>query len=699
MVTPRALFFLAEQNWRDVPPSHFPLEEETMNTLTDTSEHRGHLSDRQEREAKVTLTYSASKTFELVAEVLDRWNRPVSKYLAIFGAFLVLLMSFVIVLDVFLRTFFDAPIAASIEYEQLMLLVVVFLSISNTMIKKGHVGVDIISSKFPPKVRMVTGAILSPISIFVFVLIGTQNVLEAIDKFQLGELYEIAGWPTWPFYLIIVLGCALITIVFLKNLLENYARMLLTFSKPWIWLVLAASITAISVLSPYLMDLLSVELRAFETGLYGMLFLAVLMFLGYPIAFAMGFIGIIGNWYLSGAATSFGIVRMSIFNTVADYFLCVIPLFILMGFLCYMAGLSGKLYEAAYKWFGQLPGGLSIATIFGCAGFSAICGDSMATAATMGSVALPEMKKFRYSDSLATGCIAAGGTLGILIPPSIGFIIYGIITEQSVGKLFLAGILPGILLTLMFSAMVVIRCYMNPALGPAAPKVDFREKVRSLKGIIPVVGLFVLVIGGLYRGFFTPTEAGGVGAAGALIIALCSKQFTWNRLLDALTETGRMTAMIFVIVIGVTLLGYFISLSEIPLLLSSFIVSLPVSRYVILLLIFIFYILLGDWINIIPMIMLTLPIVFPTVVALGFDPIWFGVTMVIIMEMGQISPPVGINVFVIYGVAKDVPMSKIYLGTLPFLLVEILIIIILIFFPDIAMMLPNAMEGLAEIHG
>jgi C4-dicarboxylate transporter DctM subunit len=375
----------------------------------------------------------------------------------------------------------------------------------------------------------------------------------------------------------------------------------------------------------------------------------------------------------------------------------VIPFFVMMGFLCFRSGISVSLYEAGRKIFGQLPGGLAIGTVFGCAGFASICGDSMATAGTMGSVSYPEMKKYRYKDSLATSCVAAGGTLGILIPPSMGFIIYGLIAEVSIGKLFVAGIIPGILLAIFFSVIILIRCMIDPTLGPPGPGVSLKEKVFALKDVWPILVLFIIVIGGIYMGVFTPTEGGGIGTLVALLIGLAKKSLSFKGLVRACVESMALTSVIFGILIGVTILGYFITISEIPMRMAGIIVALPLSRWAIFAVILLLYVFLGMVMNIIPMILITLPILFPTIKGLGFDPIWFGVVMVIMMEMGQITPPVGVNVFVIASVAKGVPMSSIFKGVAPFILAMILVIILLAIFPNLALFLPNSMNTLAPI--
>jgi len=634
-----------------------------------------------------------------VVEGLEKVIVPLTKRLAIIGAVLCMIMSIIISVDVALfRFLLNRPLSGTIEYEQFMLSVVVFLSVAYTMHQKGHVSVDILSTRFPPRVHSFVQNLLCILGVFFFSIMAVQNASRVKISYDIGEIGQVTGIPFWPFLIIVVVGCILVCLIIFIELFTNLDWMLKNLSRPWMSIFLSTGVSFFVITLPVLLrDIFAFEIGTLTSGVIGIFLMLVLMAIGFPIAFSMGIVGILGNWYLSGADTSFAIVRMLVFETSADYFFSIIPLFILMGFLCFTAGLSRNLYNAAYSWFGSLKGGLAIASVFACGGFAAICGDSLATAATMGTVALPEMKKFRYADSLATGCIAAGGTLGILIPPSMGFVIYGIITEQSVGKLFMAGLLPGILLSILFAVTIGIRTKLNPSLGPAGSRTTLSHKFNALKGVWGVIALFLLVIGGIYLGFFSPTEAGGIGATGALILTFLSKRFSWPKIMDGLLETGRMTAMIFVILIGVAILGYFIALSGIPLELSRFIVSLQTSRYIILALVLFLYLILGMLMNIIPMIMLTLPIIFPTIIALGFDPIWYGVVMVIMMEMGQITPPVGINVFVIYGVAKDVPMEKIFRGILPFLIAEVIILIILIIFPEIALLLPESMETLPDI--
>ncbi len=427
-------------------------------------------------------------------------------------------------------------------------------------------------------------------------------------------------------------------------------------------------------------------------GIIGLVVLVALMFLQIPVGFVMAIVGFTGFGLLVTWDASLNLLARDFFSIFSSYNLTVIPLFVLMGQLAYHSGISGRLFNAAHKFFGHLPGGLAIATIGACAGFSAICGSTSATAATMASVALPEMKKYNYDPSLATGVVAAGGSLGILIPPSTIFIIYGIMTEQSVGKLFMAGILPGILLSLLFVATVLIWTRMQPGLCEPAPKSTLKEKIASLSGIIETFILFILVMGGLFIGIFTPTEAAAIGAFGTLIIALIGRNLSWRGFVQSLQETTRISCMILVIVAGATVFGHFLAVTSIPTEIGNWVSELHLHRYIIMGLILFIYLAMGCLMDSLAMIMLTIPIFFPVVTVLGFDPIWFGVIIVVVTEMGVITPPVGINVYVVAGVARDIPLHVIFKGTAHLLMAQLATAFLLILFPQIALFLPGLMK-------
>ncbi len=428
-------------------------------------------------------------------------------------------------------------------------------------------------------------------------------------------------------------------------------------------------------------------------GVIGILFLFFLLAMRMQVGFAMALVGFLGFAILSSYESSAMIISMEPFKIGSAYSLSVVPLFILMAQFANHSKMGFEIYQTMYRWIGFLPGGLSMATIGGCAGFSAISGSSVATAVTMGMVSLPEMKRFGYADSLATGGLAAGGTLGILIPPSTIMILYGILTEQSFGQLFIAGIIPGILLSGFFMASVYIMAKINPKLAPPGPRFTLKEKLFALKDTWGILSLFILVMGGLYTGWFTPSEAGGVGAFGAFTIAILRRRLNMGNLKDSLSSTIGTTAMVFAILIGAHIFGYFLTISEIPDQLSGWIAGLGYNRFIIISIIIVIYVILGCFMEGYAIMVLTIPIIYPLVLDLGFDPIWFGIIITLVIEMGLITPPLGINVFVIGGIADGVPMYTIFKGIIPFWIAMMVCVVILIIFPQIALFLPASMSG------
>lgn len=427
----------------------------------------------------------------------------------------------------------------------------------------------------------------------------------------------------------------------------------------------------------------------FVIGLAGFAVLIILMFLRMPVGFVMALVGYLGFGIIISWSAASSLIIRDFYATFSSYNLTVVPLFVLMGQVAFHSGISGRLFNSANKFFGHLPGGLAIATIGACAGFSAVSGSTSATAATMASVALPEMKKFKYDPALATGVVAAGGSLGILIPPSTIFIIYGIMTEQSIGELFIAGVIPGILLSLFFIISILIWTRFNPEIGPRAPRSSWNERIKSLSGIIETLILFVLVMGGLFAGFFTPTEAAGIGASGTIVIALAGRRLSWQGFVRALYDTTRISCMIFVVVAGATVFGHFLAVTQIPANIGAFVADLQFHPMIIMGFIIVIYLFLGCLMDSLAMIMLTIPIIYPVVLAMGYDPIWFGVVIVVIAEMGVITPPVGINAYVVAGVARDVPLHLIFRGALHMLYAMIALAVLLLVFPKLATFLPQ----------
>jgi tripartite ATP-independent transporter DctM subunit len=426
-------------------------------------------------------------------------------------------------------------------------------------------------------------------------------------------------------------------------------------------------------------------------AILGFFVLFALMLLRVPVGMAMGLVGVTGYAWIVGPGPALKLVGQTSMRTVTDYTFGVIPMFMLMGALVSVSGVSRELFKAANSMIGHLRGGLGIATVVACGGFAAICGSSVATAATFSAVAYPEMRRFNYPQSFSTGVIAAGGTLGAILPPSTVLAVYAILTQQDIGKLFMAGIVPGIVAITMYVMTIMVIVKVRPGWLPGGEAKPWSERLADLKNVWAPLVLFVFVIGGLYGGFFTPTEAGGVGASGAFLLGLLRRKLDGPKIREALLSATRTAAAVFTVLIGALLFGYFLTITQSPQRLTEFLTSLGLGRYGVLALIMLMYLVLGCLMDAMAMIILTVPIIFPVIVHLGFDPIWFGVIIVMTVELGLIHPPVGMNVFVIKSVVKDVSFTTIFKGVLPFILTDILRLIILIAFPIIALWLPTRM--------
>lgn len=424
----------------------------------------------------------------------------------------------------------------------------------------------------------------------------------------------------------------------------------------------------------------------------GFVVLFILMVLRVPVGVAMGIVGVGGFGLLAATKPALNLLAQSPIRVATDYDLAVIPMFILMGAFATAAGMSRELFRAGEAWLGHRRGGLAMATVAACAGFAAINGSSVATAATMTTVTLPEMRRFGYHPGFSTGVIAAGGTLGIMIPPSVVFALYGILTEQDIGKLFISGILPGLLAIVLYMVLIQVVCWLRPDLMPRGPKTDWHERFASLRDIWATVLLFAGIVGGLYGGVFTATEAAGCGAVGALLIGILRGRLGWGEIKSSLIEAVRTSASIFTIVVGAFLFGYFLVITQTPQKVSDFLTGLPVGPYGVLVLILVMYLILGALMDELAIILVTVPIIYPVMLQLGFDPIWFGVIIVMVTTLGMVMPPVGINVFVINSIARDVSLWQIYKGVMPFILVDLVRLALLVLFPAIALYLPSQMN-------
>lgn len=423
----------------------------------------------------------------------------------------------------------------------------------------------------------------------------------------------------------------------------------------------------------------------------GFLAVFVLLFAGLPLTFGLGVVGFVGFTYIVGPAPAFAMTAQIAWDTLSNYSLAILPLFLLMGNLVNRAGLSQELYDASNAFVGHRKGGLAMATIIACGGFAAVCGSSVATAATMAKIALPPMRRYGYSEALSTASVAAGGTLGILIPPSAIMVIYGTMTETSVGKLFIAGIIPGLLGILLYVAAVGYHTIVDPKAGAGGPRTPWSERWKLLAGVWPTVALFVLVIGGIYGGVFAAQEAAGIGAAGAFLVALFRGALTVRSLMLILAETVRTTAMLMVVLIGALVFTNFINLTNVSSQLVSLIQSYNLSPLNVILIIIIFYVLLGCVFESLAMILLTIPVFFPLVTSIGFDPVWFGVLIVMMVEIAQITPPIGMNLFVIKALSPGLKNMTLYRGIAPFIAADLIRVATIVFLPGLVLFLPNQM--------
>jgi tripartite ATP-independent transporter DctM subunit len=619
-------------------------------------------------------------------EGFEKRIEPAIRYLNAAGACTSLLMVILVTAHVLSRALFKKPLVGTVELEELMIVILVFCGIAYTQITRSHISVDFVTARLSKGMQSVVATATSLVNTLFFMALTWQSLVLSQEQMSDGtatfDLQIPLFWVMW----IIALGFFLFGLSTFTNFLKTAAA---TIKAGRPLATVAAVLFAVALV---VLPFLGMELEL-EFGQYlGIIALLIFLFSGMLIGAALGFLGFFGMALLFGPDSGLGLFKTVPYSMTASYSLCVIPFFILMGELCFQAGLSEKLYQSAYKWVGRFRGGLSMATVLACGAFSAVSGSSLATAATMGAVSLPEMKRYKYADTLATGSIAAGGTIGILIPPSVVLIIYGILTEVSIAELFFAGIIPGLISLLYYVIAIVVWTRANPDVGPPGPRFPLRERIGSLKDTWEVLLLFALIMGGIYGGLFTPTEAGAVGATGALLFGLIRRRMTGKNLFEALLATGRTTSMVFVVVIGTAIYGYFLTSTQLPMELAEYAVNLPVPPVAVIGAIILICFGLGCIMGTLPLVFITVPIFAPVVETLGFDLIWFGVIVVVISEIGMITPPVGINVYIMKGIAKDVPLSTVFKGIFPFLIADFARLVTLIAFPWLTLFLPELLR-------
>lgn len=627
-----------------------------------------------------------------LAYALRKIVAPMSRWSILLGGVGLVTMMMVVVVDVTLRSAFSIPLMGSIDIVTACLIIVVFCGIAYAEVAREHIQVTILTDKLPATAQQVVITSGYLLSVVMAVLITWRTFTQAHFLKNANVILGVIDVPEWPFIAIAGLFLVLFVLAVLANFLDYLEELLKTRGiKGYLWLSPGVIITAGFLILTILPDLLPFE---FTPGIWGSIvifLLFTLIFLRVPLAIAMGIASVLGISYLSGASGSLTNLSMSILAVARDYTWSVVPLFVWMGLLVFHAGFARELYSTAYKWVGHLPGGLASASVGACTVLAALVGDCIIGVLTIGSIALPEMKAYNYDSKFSTACICTGSTIGILIPPSLGFIVYGIITEVSIGKLFIAGILPGLLFSAILIVMITAMSRINPTLGPRGPVTSWRSKLVSLKDVWAVGLLIVIVLGGLYMGLFTPTEAGAVGAFGALTIGLARRRLRFKDFVTSITEALKINCIILFIFLLAIALSHFLTVTRLPYVLAESINGLDLPSYAVLAVILLIYMFLGCIMNAIPAVILTLPIFFPIVMDAGFDPILFGVLVVIMIQLGTITPPVGVAVFAMSAIAKDVPMYDIFRAVLPFWGAFLIIVVILIMFPQISLFLPGLM--------
>lgn len=598
------------------------------------------------------------------------------------------LMALPTTLDVVGNLVIGQGVPGTIEVVEFLQVILVFGALGLVHDKRGHIYVEMFLDRMPETARRTLRLIFMICSAALFAIMTWRTLQNALGKLSAGEVSFVLYLPVGIFVLFAAVGLATAFLSFVADALTCLAD--LVRERRFVPLLAAVAATGVLASLPLWIGHMDWTSSKLLLGAAGMGLLLAALLTGMPIGVAMLGVGFVGLLVVYPASLPvFSLMGMGPYSTAATYMYTVVPMFILMGELAMYSGISRDLFTAASVWLGRLPGGLAVASVTGCAGFAAVSGDSMATAVTMASVALPEMQKKHYDGGFACANLAAGGTLGILIPPSTGFIFYSLVTEVSIGRLFLAGIIPGLILAGLFITATMFFALRHPALAPRGESSARGEKFRALTGILPMLLLIALVLGGILFGFFSPNQGGAVGAVGTYLYALIRRRITFADLRAALTSTALVTTKLMLILIGVDILGKFFAATRLPHELAMFITGLGSDRLTVFCGLVAAYIVLGCMMNVIPMILLTLPALYPTIQALGFDPVWFGVVVVILMEMGQITPPVGINVFALSTVATDVPMGSIFRHIVPYFLCMLGMVFLLLAFPGLATWLPS----------
>ena len=614
-----------------------------------------------------------------------------SKWINIIGAAVIFLISGLVFVDVIMRLF-DRPIRGVTELVEVMVITAVFFGVAHTYNEKGHIGIDLITSKLSDKGRLVQGFVTNLIGLGLFAIITWRTLVQTLFYAENNVMHGYVAIPVTPFSAIIVLGCTVLCLLMIRDLLLNINTALKLGLSRFQWLLMAGIPILVLVLAGLWVQPDLWEMSLVIVGLIGIIFSLAFFLTGMPISFVLILTSFLFISHIRGLPTGLDALGVGFYRTTGNFMWSVVAFFVLMGYFCLYAGFGKDLYLTAHRWIGHRLGGLAMATVGACTGFAAIVGDTLAAVVTFGSLALPEMRKYKYDDRLATASIIAGAALGPLIPPSMAAIIYGLLTQESIGTLFIAIILPGLVLSLGFILIIYFWCRRNPNLGPRAERSGWRERFGSLKSITPVAILAVVVVGGIYTGQFSPSEGGAMGAFCAIIIGLVMGRVNRKNFTQTLLESAKVVSMFFLIVIGAVMFAQFMAWCNVPQAATTFIndLGLPplgVELFIVLVMYF-----LGFVIDAGPLLLVGVPIAYPITTALGADPIWFAVCVILATTLGTITPPVALNIFALKGVAKDIPIGVMYKGILPFVAVSLAVLTLIFFVPYLSTWLPNLLK-------
>ncbi len=620
------------------------------------------------------------------AGVLSRWTNMI-------GAGIIFLMVGLTFTDVIMRYVFSLPIDGAKEIAEVMLIITVFFTIGHTYNNKGHVAVDLISANLKPKPRLVLDFITTTLGLGLFILIVWRILVLAMKDLQIHQVHSQNFLiPAGPFAIVIVFGSIIMGLFLLRDFLNDITEAVKQDLKPYQWLLMVGVPFIFVVLAAFWMQPGMWHIKLPVVGVIGLVVSLILLMTGLPISFAFFITGFIFISHIRGLETALNTLGREIYTNTGNFTWATVAFFVLMGFFCLYARFGEDLYVLFNRWIGRFPGGLAMATTTSCTAFAAIVGDSISSIATMTSVAMPEMKRYNYDKRLSTGSIAGGSIIGPIIPPSIPFIIYGVLTQTSIGKLFVSGILPGMLMGLAFAVTIYIWCRINPRLGPPAESATWKQRFVSLRGIGPIIALFILVIGGIYMGIFSPQEGGAVGAAGALIIGLIMRRFTWKSFFQALLDSAKVLSMLLLVINGAILFTRFVAWCNLSSVLSHTLAGLGWPAPLLIFLILFVFLILGCLVDILTLTLIGVPIVHPVAVALGVNPLWFANLLVLVLILGTLTPPVGINLFTMKGMAPDIPIGTIYRGALPFVFAAVVVVAIVFLFPPLATWLPGILK-------